>query len=350
MEEDPELWDATEKWIDVGDWIVWNLTGREVRSASFAGCKNHWQPDRGGFPDSRCLETIQLGLSSWLDKLAEPRPVGTTVGPLTPQWQQTTGIPPTARVAVGMVDAEAAVVGSDVDTSGVLVAVMGTSTCHLSLFSRAVHIPGIESTVYGAAVDGLYDYCTGQAATGDMLAWFAGLLAHRSKSTIQEIFTTLIGELDSAAGPSPVAAMDWWNGCRTPLGRADLGGILANLTTTTTPVEIYRAMLESAAMGMRCARDLHKEVGPLHEIRVTGGIARFPTIMQLYADVIGETIRANPTGLGSARGAAVSAAIGTGWQMVQSVGYSDYEPRDSERYMDRYRWYTRRVEQASMRP
>lgn len=350
MAEDPGLWQATERWIDVGDWIVWQLTGGEMRSASQAGCKNHWQPDQGGYPQAGRLEAIQPGLSSWLDKLTPPEPVGTPAGPLTRQWQQVTGIASTACVAVAIVDAEAAVPGSDVNAPGVLVAAVGTSTCHLSLSTHPAQVPGIESTVYGAAVDGLYDYCTGQAATGDMLAWLAGLLTRCGQSTTKEVFDALICELDRTVGPSPVSVIDWWNGCRTPLGRADLGGRITNITTTTTPVDIYRAMLESAAMGMRYASNLHQKVGPIHEIRVTGGIARFPSIMQLYADIIGQIVRANPKVLGSARGAAVSAATGAGWQVPPSAGYSDYEPRDGERYADRYRQYCAQIEQASMLP
>src|SRR5690606_37289497 len=143
------LWAATERWIDVGDWVVWNLFGEEVRSASHAGCKNHWQPDQGGYPDAGSLDAIEPGLSSWLDKLAPPSPIGTSAGGLAPQWQRKTGAPPSARVAVAMVDAAAAVPGSDVRTPGIVVAALGTSTCHLSLSAEPVPVPGIASTVYG---------------------------------------------------------------------------------------------------------------------------------------------------------------------------------------------------------
>lgn len=350
MEEDPQLWAATERWIDAGDWIVWQLSGGEMRSASHAGCKNHWQPDHGGYPTVGSLEAIQPGLGSWLDRLGPPVAVGTLAGPLTRQWQAATGIPSTARVAVAMVDAEAAVPGSDVTTPGVLVAAVGTSTCHLSLSARPHQVPGIESMAYGAAVGGLYDYCTGQPATGDMLAWLAGLLTRYSQSTTADVFNALIGELDSTTGPGPLSIMDWWSGCRTPLGRPDLGGLIGNITTTTTPGDIYRAMLEAAAMGMRCALDLHRRVGPIHEIRVTGGLARFPAIMQLYADIIGQPVRANTTVLGSARGVAVTAAAGAGHAVPAGIGYRDYEPRGSERYAARYDQYIAHVDQASALP
>ncbi|MGN6144011.1 MAG: FGGY-family carbohydrate kinase [Mesorhizobium sp.] len=347
MADDPALWEATERWIDAGDWIVWQLTGRETRSASHAGCKNHWQPDLGGYPELDSLEAIQPGLGSWLEKLAPPHPLSTSAGPLTRHWQEVTGIGAQALVGVAMVDAEAAVPGSDVDMPGILVAAAGTSTCHMSLSAQPTPVAGIESLVYGGAVDGLYDYCTGQAASGDMLAWLSRMLAFDSNSSPEAVLEKLVDELDGSTSPSPVHVMDWWSGCRTPLGRADLGGIIANIKTTTMPVEIYRAMLEAGAMGMRYAYDLHRQVGPIHEIRITGGMARFSAIMQIYADVMGQTVRANSTVLGSARGAAISAAKAAKWVVPASLGYSEYEPRQSERYGEHYRQYCRHIEQAS---
>jgi L-ribulokinase len=347
MADDPALWEATERWIDAGDWIVWQLTGSETRSASHAGCKNHWQPDFGGYPEEDSLEAIQPGLGSWLDKLAPPHPLATSAGPLTRYWQEVTGIGASALVGVAMVDAEAAVLGSDVNTPGILVAAAGTSTCHMSLSAKPTPVAGIESLVYGGAVDGLYDYCTGQAASGDMLAWLSRMLAFGGNSSPDAVLEKLVDELEGSASPSPIQVMDWWSGCRTPLGRADLGGIVANIKTTTTPVEIYRAMLEAGAMGMRYAYDLHRQAGPIDEIRITGGMARFPAIMQIYADVMGQTIRANSTVLGSARGAAISAAKAARWFVPANLGYTDYQPRHSERYAGRYEQYCQHIEQAS---
>jgi L-ribulokinase len=346
MEEDPRLWQASERWIDLGDWIVWQLTGMEVRSASYAGCKNHWQPDQGGYPGADSLETICPGLSSWLGKLAPPRRLGTLAGPLTPAWRRRTGLSLATEVGVAMVDAEAAVPGSDVTRPGVLVAAIGTSTCHLSLSARPVRVAGIESTVDGAAIDGLFDYSTGQAATGDMLAWFAGLLAAGGRTTSEEVFDRLVAELGQGQGPSPAFALDWWSGCRTPLGRADLGGLIGNLDLATRPVDIYRAMLEAAAMGMRYALDLHRQVADIDEIRITGGIARFPAIMQLYADVLGRPVRASSMTLGSARGAALTAALGAGWSFPGGVSFRDYEPRGHQRYAERYSQYLGHVASA----
>ena len=192
-------------------------------------------------------------------------------------------------------------------------------------------------------MNGLFDYCTGQPATGDMFAWLPA--SSPATAATARVFAAC-SPGSTRRGPEPVAVMDWWNGCRTPLGRDDLGGRIANLTMTTTPADLYRAMLEAAAMGMRYAHGLHARIGPLGEIRVTGGMARFPAIMQLYADVIGQPINANPTGLGSARGAALLAAGGIGRDVPPALGYTPYTPRAAERYAARYAGYVTEIDRA----
>ena len=39
LEEDPEVYERTERWIEAADWIVWQLCGRETRNTCTAGFK-----------------------------------------------------------------------------------------------------------------------------------------------------------------------------------------------------------------------------------------------------------------------------------------------------------------------
>ena len=39
LEEDPELYARTDRWIEAADWIVWQLCGTYVRNACTAGYK-----------------------------------------------------------------------------------------------------------------------------------------------------------------------------------------------------------------------------------------------------------------------------------------------------------------------
>src|SRR5574337_742834 len=49
LDEAPEVYDATERFIEAADWIVWQLTGEEKRNTCTAGYKAMWIKGKG-FP------------------------------------------------------------------------------------------------------------------------------------------------------------------------------------------------------------------------------------------------------------------------------------------------------------
>jgi hypothetical protein len=53
--------------------------------------------------------------------------------------------------------------------------------------------------------------------------------------------------------------------------------------------------------------------------------------------------------LGSARGAALTAAKGAGWDVPAAVRFRSYEPAQPERYTERYRQYVGHI-QAQVPP
>ena len=53
-----------------------------------------------------------------------------------------------------------------------MVAVMGTSTCHLVLDSKLALAEGMCGVVEDGIIPGLFGYEAGQSAVGDIFAWF----------------------------------------------------------------------------------------------------------------------------------------------------------------------------------
>ena len=140
----PEVYDAADRFIEAGDWIVWQLCGNERRSLSAAGFKamrvypengtrrsrSRWQfPSRGFFKSLHpALERVVA------TKLASDfYPLGSKAGELTPAMAKRIGLAPGTPVAVGNIDAHVAVPACTVTTSGKMVMILGTSTCHLLL-------------------------------------------------------------------------------------------------------------------------------------------------------------------------------------------------------------------------
>ena len=55
----PDVYKKTEKIIEAGDWVVWQLCGNERRSACQAGYKGMWSKGEG-YPSRDFLKTIKL--------------------------------------------------------------------------------------------------------------------------------------------------------------------------------------------------------------------------------------------------------------------------------------------------
>ena len=162
--EAPDVWRRCDKFIEAGDWLVWRLTGREVRSLDFAAYKAQYD-SRVGYPDG-----IAPGLS---EKLSDPKPVGSAAGQLSNEWRERTGIRGEAVVAVAIIDSHVVLPAVGAHGPGVLVGALGTSAAYLVLDDEDRRkLPAVEGRAYGAALPGLWCYEAGQPAFGDVLAWF----------------------------------------------------------------------------------------------------------------------------------------------------------------------------------
>ncbi len=311
LDEAPDVFAATERFIEGGDWIVWQVTGREVRSACQAGYKAHWQPGEG-YPTRPFLESLQPRLGSVLERLGEPQPLGNAAGGLTRVWADRTGLPAGTPVAVAVIDAHAAVPALGVADVGRLVAIIGTSTCHMMLGDGRAVIPGISGVVRDGILPGFFGYEAGQVAVGDMFEWYVRTHAAQASGGEAAAFARLEAEAAALApGESGLLALDWWNGCRTPLVDADLSGVLFGLTLGTQPGQIYRALLEASAFGTRLVLDTFEHGGsPIREILACGGVAtKSPLLLQIYADVTGRPVLAYDVPHASAVGAAIYGAV-----------------------------------------
>jgi len=340
LDEAPQVWDAAERWIEAGDWLVWQLAGEEVRSICQAGYKAHWQPEWGGYPDRQTLQQLHPGLETWVDRLAPPRPVGTPAGGLTRRWADATGLPEGTPVAVAVIDAHAAVPGVGVRSPGILVLVLGTSSCHMVMSRAARPAPGIAGIVDGGILPGYYGYEAGQAATDDMLEWWVRILGWDAGRHPDALFDKLNAEAAGLSGPSGLVALDWWNGCRAPLMDASLKGVLTGMTLAVTPAQIYRALVEATAFGTRVVVEtLEAASGSIAEVRATGGLSRTEFIVQIYADVLGREVRVSPSPHATARGAAVYGAMAAGRDADASPALRPYHPRATAAYDAAYHAY-----------
>jgi L-ribulokinase len=308
--EDREIYDEAAGFVEATDWIVWYLTGVECRQSATAGYKAMWS-EAEGLPPTEYFEAAYPGFDQPAEKLGTSFvPLGTRAGTLRPQVAQRVGLSESVAVAVGNVDAWVSVPGLGVEEPGTFVIVIGTSICDMVVHPQETRLPGITGVVKDGILPGLYGYEAGQAAVGDMLAWFVENLA--SDAGGYEALEQAASEI--GPGDTGLVALDWWNGNRTILADADLSGAIFGLTLQTTREQIYRALLESIAFGSRRIMDNFEEHGlELSTIVACGGIAeRSPLMMQLLADTSGREVHVPDLTEIPARGAALFGAVAAG--------------------------------------
>jgi L-ribulokinase len=320
LDDAPTVYAAAERLIEAGDWLVWQLTGAERRSACQAGYKGLWSAEEG-YPSPEFLRALDPRLENLAEKLSERiYPIGARAGELTPAMAERLGLRPGTPVGVAIIDAHAAVPAATIVEPGRMLLILGTSACHLMLGSEGSVFPGIAGVVKDGVLPGFYGYEAGQPATGDILAWFVRTAVpaevEREASargiSVHELLEERAAHL--RAGQCGLLALDWWNGNRSVLMDADLSGLIVGLTLDTRPEEIYRALIEGSAFGTREILENFERNGlPIPELIGCGGIAeKNATLMQIYADVTGRTLRIVRSGLASALGAAMLGAVAAG--------------------------------------
>lgn len=321
LNEDPNVYDATDKFIEATDWVIMQLTGKETRNSCTAGYKAVWHKQEG-FPKKEFLKALDSRLENLFeDKYdCEVTSLGEKAGELTEEMAKKFGLKAGMPIAIANVDAHVAVPAMGVTEPGKMVMIMGTSTCSMVLSNKEVVVPGICGYVEDGIIPGLYGYEAGQSAVGDIFAWFVNNCVAQSYineadklgMNIHEFLTMKAEKLNP--GDSGLLALDWLNGNRTVLVDTDLTGLILGLNLNTKPEEIYRALIESTAYGHKKIVDTFVEHGiEINELYVCGGLPqKNRMLIQIYADVTNLPIRISKSTQTPALGSAMFGAVVAG--------------------------------------
>ncbi|WP_405896735.1 ribulokinase [Streptomyces sp. NBC_00727] len=319
LEEDPEVYAACARWIEAADWIVWQLTGAESRNTCTAGYKGIHQD--GAYPSPGFLARLHPDFADFpATRLEHPlSALGSRVGGLNSRAAAWTGLPEGIAVAAGNVDAHVAAPAAGAVENGRLLAIMGTSTCHVLNGATLADVPGICGVVDGGIVDGAYGYEAGQSAVGDIFAWWLrqGVpddYRTEARDADEDLHQLLTRKATGRqVGAHGLVALDWMNGNRSTLVDHHLSGVIAGLTLDTRPEDVYLALLESTAYGTRVIVEAFEDGGiPVEEFIVTGGLKKNALLMQIYADVLRRPVSLGTSEQGPALGSAIHAAVAAG--------------------------------------
>ncbi|WP_090773542.1 ribulokinase [Nonomuraea maritima] len=326
LEEAPEVYARAERWIEAADWIIWQLTGVESRNICTVGYKGVFQDDT--YPSEEYLAELNPAFAGFVGKLATGtigEKVGSTTlahlgglaGRVSAQAAEWTGVPEGVAVAVGNVDAHVTAAAADAVRPGQMVAIMGTSTCHIMPSDHLAEVPGMCGVVRDGIVPGLWGYEAGQSAVGDIFAWFidnfvpASYLEQAGEAGIHAYLTSLAEKQE--VGEHGLVALDWFGGNRSVLVDHNLSGVIVGQTLATKPEDVYRALIESTAFGARMIVETFEQAGvPVEEFVVAGGLLKNRFLMQVYSDVLRRPLSVIGSDQGPALGSAIHAAVAAG--------------------------------------
>ncbi len=341
LDEAPAIYAAADRLIEGADWVIWQLAGVETRNSCTAGYKAIWSKSEG-FPSNAYFAALDPRFERIVDEKMSRRvtSLGARAGGLSEQAAGWMGLRPGTAVAVANVDAHVAVPASTVTEPGTLVAIMGTSICHIVLGERTAIVEGMCGVVEDGVVPGLFGFEAGQSGVGDIFAWFVenGVPpAYHEQAQRQGLSVHAALEAEAARlapGETGLLALDWWNGNRSVLVDVDLSGLLVGATLATRAHHIYRALIEATAFGTRVIIDAFASRGvAVDRVVATGGLPeRNRLLMQIYADVTGREFRVAASQQTSALGSAMFAAVAAG---AETGGYATIV--EASRHMARLR-------------
>lgn len=320
LNESPEVYHAADRLLEASDWVIWQLTGNEVRSACTAGYKAMVGDD--GYPHREYFAALHPDFADVVDTKMQRTfgQLGASAGGLTSQAAAWTGLKQGIPVAVANVDAHVTYPAVKATKPGMMVMIMGTSTCHILIGDKLQTVEGMCGVVRDGIIPGYYGYEAGQSGVGDIFAWFVNNAVppeyhEAARRAGMDLHQYLEHEATKQkVGEHGLIALDWWNGNRSTLVDADLTGMLVGASLGTRAPDIYRAMIEATAFGTRVIIEAFEQRGvAVTELIAAGGLPEKNAMLrQIYADVTGRTFKLAGSPQAPALGSAMHAAVAAG--------------------------------------
>lgn len=316
----PDVWEKTYKYVLLSGYFHYQLTGNFFESQ---GTNFGYLPiDRKTFGWAKKNDLIRYVFPIEKEKLPDVVVQGETIGTITRQAAQETGIPQGLPVTAAACDKSCEVLGSGCLTSDVGCLSFGTCATVNAVTDKSVDLlPYLPP--YPAAIPNHYVTEIPIDRGFWMVSWFKdefGLkeqqLAIQQGIAPEMLFDDLIQDIPP--GCNGLVLQPYWSPDRVYCDEYGKGAVIG-FSDTHTRAHLYRAILEGLVFALKDGAQITtgKLKRPFTKLRVSGGGAQSKTAVQIAADVFDLTVECPSVSETSALGAAMIAAVGLGY-------YSDY--------------------------
>ena len=317
QQERPEVYEQAVAFLESKDYLNLRLCGRTA--ATYDSAMLFWVTDIRDINNVRYDPKLIRRLGVDADKLPELVASTEVLGPVQDHVADALGVPRGVPVVAGSPDLQSACVGSGAVRDYEAHIYVGTSSWVLC------HVPFKKTDIFHAiaslpsAIPGRYFTANEQDMAGGCLEYLVNNVLY-PEALGQRPPDDVYARLDEMVTATPAGAdglmfLPWLNGEKTPVDDETLRGGFYNMGLSHGVPQMARAVYEGVALNTRWVlTHLERFVGRrLDPLNIIGGGARSEVWCQVFADVLGRTIRQVQDPLqANARGAAFIASVALG--------------------------------------
>jgi len=301
-ENEPDLFQQTDKFVDVAAYLNYKLTGEWGTGWGIAGPAGLFD-----LRDNCWSEEVLYFLGLEVHQVPACYPTGTVIGKVTNKAAPECGLPPGLPIITGLGDGQAGGLGLNITHPGECYLSLGTSVVSGTYTESYLTDPAFRTMIAGIA--GGYSLETVILGGTYTLDWFKGFLGE--SLSLNQLDDRI---LDLPPGAEGLLLVPYWNSALTPYWDPKACGIVIGWRGHHKPGHLYRAILEGIAFELRLhfegvQTSLQQE---LYKLVVMGGGSNNDAWCQIIADVTGINVQRTNTTEATALGAGMIAACGVG--------------------------------------
>ncbi len=316
MQNTPEIWEKTDKYLLLSGYLTYALTGEFTDSI---GCTVGYVPF--DFKKQEWASENHMNFKMFpverekLPRLVKPSEI---LGYISKDASEKSGIPQGLPLIASAADKACEVLGSGVVSPDVACLSYGTTstvqTTHRKYFEVIPFFPAYPSAIpdhYNTEIMIFRGYW--------MINWFKkefGLketqIAEKTGRSAEDLFDEMIKTIP--AGSMGLTLQPYWSpGLKTPGTEAK--GAIIGFGDVHTRAHIYRAILEGLTYSLKegLQRTVRRTRYPVSRVIISGGGSQSRQAMQITADIFNMPTYRPHTYETSSLGAAINAAVGMGF-------------------------------------
>ncbi len=310
----PEVYDATHKFVHAKDAMIARLTGQFVTDPSDASGMNLYDLEKG-------LWSERIARAAGIDLNQLPKVVPSThvVSGVLPSVAGELGLPAGTPVVMGGGDGSCAAVGAGVIEDGNAYTYLGSSAWIAIATPKPIYDPMQRTFTFAHVIPETYMPIGTMQAAGASYQWardqFCELECQEAVRTGESPYKAMDALAESVpAGANGLVYLPYLMGERSPRWNPDARGAFMGLTIRHTRAHMLRAMLEGITLNLNVILGaLSQQGAEINAMRLIGGGAQSSLWNQIMADIYGMPIqRLAILEEATSMGAAVVGGVGIG--------------------------------------